>query len=1074
MSGDLGYTNPIRGALKKLLQGGGSIELSKTELVQNTAAILIADINRQQLQKIRGAEISFSGRDKPMRIRKSLGVGKGIRINWKDSRLEVRLLPTDLSAIESTKLAYTLTLDLAGDRLAYPIEGITSYNGTGTPTPTPEPTPTPTPDTTAPSFNAGASSISNLTSQSSTHSFSLNFTDSGSGVLRSSLTGSVRVTGPNSYSEIAVLSSTSPSSGNAGSITATFTINGPGGSFNNAANGTYTIAQVANTLSDVAGNKRAAGTLGTFTVSVPAGDTTPPAFNLAGSTVPDITTGGTNPYQFTLRFTDAGSGVLRSSLTGAITVTGPNSYSQVATLASTNPASGNAAQIDATYTVPPAGGDWAAGDNGTYTVAMTTGVSDVAGNIAATGILDTFAVNIVVADTTPPAYSSSTSSIPDITTVSTDPYFFTLGFTDAGSGVLISSLGATGAVTVQGPNGYNQNATLVSTNPIATSANAVTANFSIPAPAGGWNALSSGWYLINVTAQIKDVNNNAMAAIQVANLRVDVAPAASEGMSFKDYTFNFAHPMVSGLKFYTFFGNRQKVDLWTGSAWTEANEAGAGTPPTYVYEPFPVGSNAPQQRSRRNSVYGDYIQMDVRDLAGDYPNFTIAWKGQVDDGNGTELLIGLMRGNLTAVTTALQLGGFGPGTPGTGGNFQILKTGTSGGTLQSQGTMFGGGQNFEEVTISHVVVVQGDTTIYYRDGVERNRNTSMLGSLVINGRVRLGVRDPNTFAPGEWKARNFVAAGWDRALDPNEVLAWHNDPFTPLTYNGAGAPPLPQGDLFRTYAVHNSVYDGVQIQRVQDWVEDEGDTILAGRSMTSGAPIWWHVENYPPTFTFSPYGPYKTAGTDYIFDEILLQLFNGDELTAGATRDIRTYIPQIVNFFTTKSPGIKIRIMERWPSRPADPAAETFEARWAATTDPYANNAYFQSVMTITKALYPSRTVLLLPVASVFVEIDKRLRAGTLPGVGTIPTGFWTWYKTEASDNIHPRQIACAVAGLVAKYCYTKTKGNVNMGLYDIVYSLPSGATYRDPEFDNAALMTALKDITWDIVSVHPQAGIAP
>src|SRR5439155_980148 len=77
----------------------------------------------------------------------------------------------------------------------------------------------------------------------------------------------VTVTGPNSFGANATFISVD-TSGNGSPRTVTYRITAPGGTWNVADNGPYTVTQNASQVKDVAGNYRAAGTLGTFTASI--------------------------------------------------------------------------------------------------------------------------------------------------------------------------------------------------------------------------------------------------------------------------------------------------------------------------------------------------------------------------------------------------------------------------------------------------------------------------------------------------------------------------------------------------------------------------------------------------------------------------------------------------------------------------------------------------------------------------------------------------------------------------------------------------------------------------------------
>jgi hypothetical protein len=125
--------------------------------------------------------------------------------------------------------------------------------------------------------------------------------------------------------------------------------------------------------------------------TLPAGDTTKPT---ATATAAPVTKAGATSYTFTVTYADAG-GVRASTIgTGDVRVTGPNGFSQLATLVSVN-SSTNGTPRTATYRITPPGGSWGATDNGTYTISLVAGqVSDTSDNTVNAATLATSSVSI--------------------------------------------------------------------------------------------------------------------------------------------------------------------------------------------------------------------------------------------------------------------------------------------------------------------------------------------------------------------------------------------------------------------------------------------------------------------------------------------------------------------------------------------------------------------------------------------------------------------------------------------------------------------------------------------------------
>ncbi|MBD1909288.1 right-handed parallel beta-helix repeat-containing protein [Leptolyngbya sp. FACHB-8] len=142
-------------------------------------------------------------------------------------------------------------------------------------------------------------------------------------------------------------------------------------------------------------------------VSAPPADTTAPTAALTAS---NITAASSNSKTFTVAYSD-NAGIDASTIDNAdVRVTGPNGFSQTATLVSVNSTTDGTPRT-ATYQVNAPGGSWDSADNGTYSVAMQTGaVNDTSDNSVAAGSLGSFDVAIPTsggggAITPPPAPS---------------------------------------------------------------------------------------------------------------------------------------------------------------------------------------------------------------------------------------------------------------------------------------------------------------------------------------------------------------------------------------------------------------------------------------------------------------------------------------------------------------------------------------------------------------------------------------------------------------------------------------------------------------------------------------------
>ncbi|WP_373544705.1 NPCBM/NEW2 domain-containing protein [Chamaesiphon sp.] len=131
----------------------------------------------------------------------------------------------------------------------------------------------------------------------------------------------------------------------------------------------------------------------------PAPDTTAPTATLTANpftTTPNSTT----PYTFTVTYSDNAAVNVSTLDSTDLLVTGPNSYSQLATFISATPTT-NGSPVTATYRIAPPGGGWDANEAGTYTVAAQSNqVRDTSTNPLAAATLGTFSVAVSNTTTT--------------------------------------------------------------------------------------------------------------------------------------------------------------------------------------------------------------------------------------------------------------------------------------------------------------------------------------------------------------------------------------------------------------------------------------------------------------------------------------------------------------------------------------------------------------------------------------------------------------------------------------------------------------------------------------------------
>lgn len=125
-----------------------------------------------------------------------------------------------------------------------------------------------------------------------------------------------------------------------------------------------------------------------FTTSSPA-DTAPPTASLSAANITEKIT----DYTFRVNYSDATAVNVATIDNSDVRVTGPDGFSQLATLASVD--SSNGSSRTAIYRIDASDGTWNAADNGIYTVELQPNqVSDTSGNFIPTSTLGSFQVDI--------------------------------------------------------------------------------------------------------------------------------------------------------------------------------------------------------------------------------------------------------------------------------------------------------------------------------------------------------------------------------------------------------------------------------------------------------------------------------------------------------------------------------------------------------------------------------------------------------------------------------------------------------------------------------------------------------
>jgi hypothetical protein len=292
------------------------------------------------------------------------------------------------------------------------------------------------------------------------------------------------------------------------------------------------------------------------------------------------------------------------------------------------------------------------------------------------------------------------------------------------------------------------------------------------------------------------------------------------------------------------------------------------------------------------------------------------------------------------------------------------------------------------------------------------------------------------FSPGNGRYDGFV--------DEVRLGGSYGD-VTPTGQTWAQAPE----DPFRVFYIGNSVTDTIQYDALREMAVGRGHVQVPGRQMIPGSPLDNLWNNPGSGFTTSPYGGYDTAFANYEWDAISLQPFD---------RQLPSDLATCTNFIDLareNSPDTQVYIYSRWPRKDSDGTLD-YATKWLREyTGDYGTEEsqdYFEQLVQALREEYPEsdKPVLMVPCGDVLLELNERMHAGLVPGFTDIGEVY--------ADGIHFNEVGQYIVGCT--YFATLHRES------------PLGLPYELYGIADADLAAEIQDAVWDIVSVHPLAGV--
>lgn len=269
----------------------------------------------------------------------------------------------------------------------------------------------------------------------------------------------------------------------------------------------------------------------------------------------------------------------------------------------------------------------------------------------------------------------------------------------------------------------------------------------------------------------------------------------------------------------------------------------------------------------------------------------------------------------------------------------------------------------------------------------------------------------------------------------------------------------------RAYHIGNSLTDNIYYGGISGIAPQKSDSYTYGKHVSPGVPLdftWNYQSKTGQMYSVPPYGLYKDALKNHTWDVVTLQPF--DNQMAGADGDLQIS-KNFIDYLDNKSPNAQTYIYSRWPRRQKDSSGKYKPFDYSATWNtPYTGSAhrwdlsaerkgYFETLVDEINDDLPdlNKPVRLVPVGDVLAELDKRIKAKKIKHI----TDITQIYR----DDIHLNETGGYVLGLT--FFATMYRES------PLHTSVPGSYGKMDP-----ALALQLQDVVWDIVRVHPYAGV--
>jgi hypothetical protein len=226
-----------------------------------------------------------------------------------------------------------------------------------------------------------------------------------------------------------------------------------------------------------------------------------------------------------------------------------------------------------------------------------------------------------------------------------------------------------------------------------------------------------------------------------------------------------------------------------------------------------------------------------------------------------------------------------------------------------------------------------------------------------------------------------------------------------------------------------------------------------GRHVIPGAPLGWIWIHPDSGFSEAPFGYYPQALSQYQWDILTLQPF--DRHLDGEDGDV-PISRKFIDLALPKSPNLRIYVYSRWPRRDEN-GSINYEQKWlrrytGGWDGTEETQDYFKQVTQSLRNAYPQLQdrIFMIPVGDVFLELDRRMRAGQVPGYTSIAQVY--------SDGIHVNAVGSYIVGCT--FYATLLQDN------------PQGLSASPYEINDPELVNTIQEVVWEVVRSEPLTGV--